>query len=112
MAPVSISDLAVSETDFAHQHNYGVPHVEAVRSLLALVSDPRVTALGAACTVLADAEGRSQAKSERWLIDRLIHAGYGREEVRVVTFERAMGPMEGAEVTGVVGGWARAHCQS
>lgn len=98
--PVSISDLVAGESYFALRHHYGVPHVEAVRALLGLVSDPRVMALGAARTVLADAASLSHAKSQPGLMDRLIHAAYEREGVRVVTFDRAMGRLEGVEVMG------------
>lgn len=98
--PVAVSDLVVGETYFALRHHYGVPHAEAVRALLGLVSDPRVTALGVARTVLADVAGRGQAKSQPGLMDRLIHAAYEREGVRLVTFDRGMGRLEGVEVIG------------
>lgn len=80
--PASISDPVVGESYFELRHHHGVPHVEAVRALLALVLDPRVTVFGAARTVLADAASLSQAKSQLGLMDRLSHAAYEREGVR------------------------------
>ncbi|HPV77813.1 MAG TPA: PIN domain-containing protein [Gemmatimonadaceae bacterium] len=97
-SPVVISDLVIAETYFALRHHYEVPHADAVRTLLALVSDSHFRTTGVARAVLADASTRSVAKSQPGFIDRLIHADYDRDTLRVVTFDRALGKLEGAQV--------------
>ena len=54
-SPVVISDLVIAETYFALRHHYEVPHADAVRTLLALVSDSHFRTTGVARAVLADA---------------------------------------------------------
>lgn len=96
--PVAISDLVVGETYFALRHHYGVPHAEAVRVLLALLSDPDVSAPGVSRAVLS-AEGASRvSKSLPGLVDRLIHADYRRDDLPLITFDRALGRLERVRV--------------
>ncbi|GMV10674.1 MAG: hypothetical protein AMXMBFR55_24080 [Gemmatimonadota bacterium] len=99
-SPVVVSDLVVGETYFALRHHYGVPHAEAVRALLELLSDARVRCSGVARAVLADTATRSTARSQPGFIDRLIHADYLRDAIDVVTFDRGLGRLERVRVVG------------
>lgn len=97
-SPVAISDLVVAETYFALRHHYDVPPAEALRALFALLSDPRVRGTGVARAVLADTAAQSSARSNPGLIDRLIHADYDREGLPVLTFDRPLARLPGAEL--------------
>ncbi|HEY5441835.1 MAG TPA: PIN domain-containing protein [Gemmatimonadaceae bacterium] len=96
--PVTLSDLVVGETYFALRHHYAVPHADAVRPLTALLSDPRVRGSGVARAVLAEASSRGPAKSRPGLIDRLIHADYGRDDLQLVTFDRDLARIPGVRL--------------
>jgi len=97
-APVAISDLVVGESYFALRHHYAVPHNEAVRALLALLGDSQVRPTGAARAVLSDVIGQRSSASHAGLIDRLILADYRRDMLGIVTFDRALGKLPGAEL--------------
>lgn len=94
---VTISDLVVSETYFALRHHYGVPHAEAVRAIGALLADSRVRGSGTAPTVLAGALSGG-ARPRPGLVDHLIHADYRRDALDVVTFDRDLGKLPGAQL--------------
>jgi predicted nucleic acid-binding protein len=93
----AVSDLVVGETYFALRHHYRVPHVEAVAALRALLSDSRLVALGGAREVLAQLGERDDAAG---LMDRLIHADYGRASAVFTTFDRVAARLPGAELLG------------
>jgi len=89
--PVFVTDLAVAEAYFALQHHYRVPKAEA-RELLrrflhsgVVRSDPPETK-----AALAPARGAG-------LVDRLVHSRHRALGATTLTFERAMGSLEGAE---------------
>ena len=88
------SDLVVGETYYALRHHYAVSHALAISQLLALLRDePRIVGSGVAARVLADAAGGGPG-----LLDRLIHADYGREDVLTYTFDREAARLEGARL--------------
>ncbi len=97
---IGISDLVVGETYFALRHHYSVPHVEAIRALLALLQDPKVLALGVARRVLADPAALRVGKHTVGLMDRLILADYKREGLELLTFDRALSGLDGARDPG------------
>jgi predicted nucleic acid-binding protein len=95
-AAAHVSDLVVSETYFALLHHYGVPHREAVRALVSLLVDPRVTATGVAQEVLG---GMAAISSGAGLMDRLIHGDYlAHSDAAMVTFDRAAARLPGARL--------------
>ncbi len=81
-----ISDMVVGEAYFALRHHYVVPHARAVAALSALVADSRIRTTGVAKQVLAHMPDR---ESGAGLMDRLIHGDYARDNVEMVTFDRA-----------------------
>ncbi len=93
--PVAISDLAVAEAYYALRHHYAVPHVQAVRLLRAIVSDPGVRPTGASARVLEHVAGEASGAG---LIDRLLHADYADDGLEFVTFDRAASRLPGARL--------------
>lgn len=83
---VAVSDLVVGEAYFALRHHYDVPHAKALAALRALLSDPRIRPTGVARHVLSHPSSRDTAPG---LMDRLIHAGYQRDDAVLLTFDRA-----------------------
>jgi predicted nucleic acid-binding protein len=88
---VHVTDLVVAEAYFALQHHYEVPKVEA-RALLRRFLDSGVVRPEPpeSAAVLAPAGGAG-------LVDRLVHARHRTLGATTLTFERAMGRLEGAE---------------
>lgn len=95
--PVAVSDLVVSETYYVLRHHYRVPHGEAVRFLSELLADPRLRASGVARTALRDAAAAGPRASPG-LMDRLVLADAAREALRLVTFDRDLARLPGAEL--------------
>ena len=97
---VFVSDLVVSETYYALKHHYKIPHAEAVSALNALLADARVQSSGVAKSVLAAMSSRTETRSTPGLLDRLIHADYARDDVRLSTFDRELSRLAGANLLG------------
>lgn len=95
VASVALSDIVVGETYFALLHHYDVPHAKAIAALSALLSDPRVRSTGVARRVLAHASVRDTGPG---LMDRLIHAGYQRDDAALLTSDRAAARLPGARL--------------
>ena len=89
--PVIVTDLAIAEAYFALQHHYGVPKSEARALLLRFLQSGLVRADP---TETADALA---PRAGAGLVDRLLHARHRRLEAVTLTFERALGRLEGAE---------------
>ena len=98
--PVQVSDLVVSETWFALRHHYAVPHAEALRALLALLSDERVQATGVAVSALDDALNQPHSRAAVSFMDRLIRTDYSHHDTQLVTFDRALGRLDGVRYLG------------
>lgn len=89
--PVIVTDLVIAEAYFALQHHYGVPKAEARALLHRLVQSGLVRADPTeAVDALIAALGAG-------LVDRLVHARHRRLGAVTLTFERALGHLEGAE---------------
>lgn len=94
---VAVSDLVIAESYFALRHHYDVPHGRAVAALSALLSDARIRSTGVAAQVLTQVAGK---ESNPGLIDRLIHAGYGVDDIGMLTFDRAAARLPDAKLIG------------
>ena len=98
-APVTISDLVVSETYFALRHHYSVPHGEAVRALAGLLADSRIQGSGVATALMAEVAAlRGSAATKPGVMDRLIHADYARDSLDLVTFDRDLARLPNARL--------------
>lgn len=100
LSPVSVSDLVIGESYYALKHHYGTPHREAVRALSALLSDPRVQSTGSAKNILSTMASSSAKRDAPELLDRLIHADYARDGVRLATFDRELSRLAGTNLLG------------
>ena len=96
--PIAVSDLVVSETYFALRHHYAVPQAEAVAAIAALLDDPRIRGAGSARAVLRALPLDGGTAPRPGLIDRLIHADYGRDDVALATLDRDLGRLEGVRL--------------
>jgi predicted nucleic-acid-binding protein len=95
--PVVVSDLVISETNFALHAHYEVPKPEAVAALLEMLGSGLVgPADGPAITGVLEAAVSAPAKPR--FVDRLIHAQYERMSATLVTFEHAAGRLAGTTV--------------
>ena len=86
--PVTISDLVASESYFALRHHYAVSHADAVRTISAMLNDPRIHATGIAPTVMSALAKDGGDKPRPGMMDRLIHADYRREDIEMWSFDR------------------------
>jgi predicted nucleic acid-binding protein len=93
----AVSDIVVGEAYFALRHHYEVPHARAVAALSALLGDPRVRTTGVARQVLIAMPAK---ESGAGLMDRLIHGGYERDGLAMVTFDRTAARLPGAHRLG------------
>ncbi|MEO7458267.1 MAG: PIN domain-containing protein [Gemmatimonadaceae bacterium] len=93
----AVSDIVVGEAYFALRHHYAVPHARAVHALSALLADSRVRTTGVARQVLAQIPDR---ESGAGLMDRLIHGDYQRDDIDMLTFDRAAARLTGARRIG------------
>ncbi len=85
---VAVSDLVVAESYYALRHHYGIAHTQAVTTLLAFITDPRITVLGHAREVLGAMVFDGAVASRPGLMDRLLYAGYTASGYEVATFDR------------------------
>jgi predicted nucleic acid-binding protein len=92
--PVSISDRVVSDVYVARRHHYAVAHVDAVRALMALLGDRQMHGTGVALAVL-NADAAAPTSRKVGMMDRLIHADYARDDVELLTFDRALARLPG-----------------
>lgn len=86
--PVTISDLVAGESYFALRHHYAVSHADAVRSIAAMLNDPRIHATGIAPTVMSALAKDGSETPRPGVMDRLIHADYRREDIEMWSFDR------------------------
>ncbi len=91
---VLVSEIVLAEAYFALQAKYRVPKAEALLRLRELVESGEVEA-GIAAEVL---QTPSLASAKPGFVDRLIHAGYGGEGARLVSFEKSAGKLPNTRV--------------
>jgi predicted nucleic acid-binding protein len=87
VTPVAVSDLVVSEAYFALRHHYAVPHLAAVRSIQAMLADPKIESAGIAAAVVAKLSATGEEKPRPGLMDLLIHAETTQLDRDLVTFD-------------------------
>jgi predicted nucleic acid-binding protein len=89
-----VTDLVIAEAYFALHAKYKVPKAEALQRLREFVESGEVEA-GAAPQVL---QTPNLASSKPGFVDRLIHASYGKDQARLVSFEKSAGKLPRAKV--------------
>lgn len=89
-----VTDMVIAEAYFALHTKYKVPKAEALLRLREFVESGEVEA-GVAGHVL---QTPNLASSKPGFVDRLIHASYGLEQARLVTFEKSAGKLARAKV--------------
>ncbi len=83
---VFVSNLVVSEAYFACQHHYRMPKADVLAGLVTLLSKPTFVVQSPLLNLLA-IDGLATAKPG--FLDRLIHAEYAANALKLVTFEKA-----------------------
>jgi len=89
-----VTDLVIAEAYFALHSKYKVPKAEALLRLREFVESGEVEA-GTAAQVL---QTPNLASSKPGFVDRLIHASYGEDQARLITFEKSAGKLPRAKV--------------
>lgn len=89
-----VTDLVIAEVYFALHSKYKVPKAEALQRLREFVESGEVEA-GAAARVL---QTPNLASAKPGLVDRLIHATYSNDQARLVSFEKSVSKLTGAQV--------------
>ncbi|MBA2432927.1 MAG: PIN domain-containing protein [Chthoniobacterales bacterium] len=89
-----VADIVIAEAYFALHTKYKVPKAEALLRLREFVESGEVEA-GAAHEVLRTP---NLASAKPGFVDRLIHAAYGNDQARLVSFEKSAGSLTGARL--------------
>ncbi|CAN5580517.1 hypothetical protein BH20VER3_BH20VER3_09410 [soil metagenome] len=89
-----VTDLVMAEAYFALHSKYKVPKAEALLRLREFVESGEVEA-GAAAHIL---QTPNLASSKPGFVDRLIHAAYGEDQARLVTFEKSAAKLRRAKL--------------
>ena len=83
---VFVSDLVLCETCYALQFHYQVPKKDAISALRNLSQAKEIECSSIAGSVLAETNLHS---ANPGFVDRIIHAQYQAEGIRMLTFEKA-----------------------
>ncbi len=89
-----VTDLVIAETYFALHAKYAVPKAEALLRLRQFLESGDVETGDVAQIMKTPNLGSAKPG----FVDRLIHASYGRDEARLVSFEKSAGKLAGAKV--------------
>lgn len=91
-----IGDLVAAEAYYALQFHYKMPKDEALAALLRLGEEGDGLRFSAAAGKVLSVPGLAQANPG--FVDRLIHAGYQRDGIVMLTCETAAKKLDGVEV--------------
>ncbi len=89
-----VSDVVVAEAFYALRHHYRIPDPAILEALASLLQDPTLRGESAP-TVLADSRATD---SDLGFVDRLILQRALDRRTRLVTFDRALAALPGAEL--------------